>query len=176
MSAEEFLQFLFVFLWKRSKYNFLIAIVKILPVTLLRKPAMNTHWRKSIDQWERGKSRIKNLMRLSEQTLEWVFSKKQVVTLYLFFSLKIQTKNLKQFCACSRQYCFNFICLQKIFYLVTGEFGLLLNSNSFLMLQVWKAFLATDMCVTFRSGFSCLQAMDNETTWTLKVSRTGKNM
>jgi hypothetical protein len=37
-------------------------------------------------------------------------------------------------------------------------------------------FLATDMCVTFRSGFSCLQAMDNETTWTLKVSRTGKIM
>jgi hypothetical protein len=47
-------------------------------------------------------SRNRNLLRLSEQSLKLVFSKKQTETLYLFISLTRQSKNLKTTCTCTR--------------------------------------------------------------------------
>ncbi len=100
--------------------------MKILPVTLFRKLVVVFRWppvtlkppvilnvhRRPISEKE---SRNRNLMRLSEQSLEIsnMFSKNQAETFNLFSSLTRQAKNLKSISACTKKKWFYFIGLQK---------------------------------------------------------------
>ncbi len=67
---------------------------------LFRKPAMM--YIGEIQPMRVRERRNRNLMRLTEQSLELVFQRKQEETLHLFFCLTHQAKSLKTICSCSK--------------------------------------------------------------------------